>query len=114
MAELTAETLRHLGHSVSRVASAPAAVRALAEGLAVDLVLTDVVMTGGQDGLDLAKQLGEEHPGLPILLYSGYGGAPARVAAAGLPLLRKPFTLQSLDRALAEAQASPQGAQGSR
>ena len=103
MAELTAETLRHLGHAVSRVASAPAAVRALAEGLAVDLVLTDVVMTGGQDGLDLAKQLGEEHPGLPILLYSGYGGAPARVAAAGLPLLRKPYSLEELRRALVAA-----------
>jgi signal transduction histidine kinase len=103
VAELTAETLRHLGHAVSRVASGPAAVRALAEGLAVDLVLTDVVMTGGQDGLELAKQLGLSHPNLPILLYSGYGGAPARVAAAGLPLLRKPYSLEELRRALVTA-----------
>ena len=103
VAELTAETLRHLGHAVSRVASGPAAVRTLAEGLAVDLVLTDVVMTGGQDGLELAKQLGLSHPGLPILLYSGYGGAPARVAEAGLPLLRKPYSLEELRRALVAA-----------
>ena len=75
----------------------------LAEGLAVDLVLTDVVMTGGQDGLDLARRLGEQRPGLPILLYSGYGGAPARVAAAGLPLLRKPYSLEELRRALVAA-----------
>ena len=103
VAELTAEMLRHLGHRVTRVASAPAAMRALAEGLAVELVLTDVVMTGGPDGLELAKQLGAEHPGLPILLYSGYGGAPARVAAAGLPLLRKPYSLEELRRALVTA-----------
>ena len=69
----------------------------------MDLVLTDVVMTGGQDGLDLAKQLGEQRPDLPILLYSGYGGAPARVAAAGLPLLRKPYSLEELRRALVAA-----------
>jgi len=106
VAELTGETLRHLGHAVSRVASGPAALRALAAGLAVDLVLTDVVMTGGQDGLDLAKQLGADRPGLPILLYSGYGGAPERVAAAGLPLLRKPFSLEELRRALDAAGAT--------
>ena len=41
--------------------------------------------------------------GLPILLYSGYGGAPARVAAAGLPLLRKPYSLEELRRALVAA-----------
>jgi DNA-binding NtrC family response regulator len=75
----------------------------LAEGLVVDLVLTDVVMTGGQDGLELSKQLTEKRPGLPILLYSGYGGAPARVAAAGLPLLRKPYSLEELRRALVAA-----------
>ena len=103
VAELTAEMLRHLGHAVSRVANAPAAIRALLEGLVVDLVLTDVVMTGGQDGLELAKQIGDEHPGLPILLYSGYGGAPDRVAAAGLPLLRKPYSLEELRRALVAA-----------
>jgi len=106
VAELTGETLRHLGHAVSRVDSGPAALRALAAGLAVDLVLTDVVMTGGQDGLDLAKQLGADRPGLPILLYSGYGGAPERVAAAGLPLLRKPFSLEELRRALDAAGAT--------
>ncbi len=103
VAELTAETLRHLGHTVSRVASGPAAMRALTDGLRVDLVLTDVIMTGGQDGLDLAQQLAAEHPALPVLLYSGYGGAPARVAAAGLPLLRKPYSLEELRRALAMA-----------
>lgn len=105
VAALTAEMLRHLGHEVARVASVPAALKALREGLRADLVLTDVIMPGGQDGLDLAHRLGKEWPGLPILLYSGYGGAPARVAAVGLPLLRKPFTLEELDRALAAAQA---------
>ncbi|WP_158292436.1 PAS domain-containing protein [Paracraurococcus ruber] len=107
VAELTAETLRHLGHGVSRVASAAAALRALADGLAVDMVLSDVVMAGGQDGLDLAQTLRAERPGLPVLLYSGYGGAPARVAAAGLPLLRKPYSLEELRRALGTALQQP-------
>ncbi|TCZ53361.1 ATP-binding protein [Roseicella aquatilis] len=103
VAELTAEMLRQLGHAVSRVASAPAALRVLADGLDVELVLTDVVMGGGEDGLDLARRLRQQRPGLPVLLTSGYGGVPARVAAAGLPLLRKPYSPEELRRALLAA-----------
>ncbi|MDI3309499.1 MAG: PAS domain-containing protein [Acetobacteraceae bacterium] len=105
VARLTAEMLRHLGHEVARVESGPAALKALRDGLKADLLLTDVVMPGGQDGLDLVRRLEEERPELPVLLYSGYGGAPRRVAATGLPLLRKPFTLEQLDRALTAAHA---------
>ncbi|MBL6458456.1 PAS domain-containing protein [Belnapia sp. T6] len=103
VAVLTTEMLRHLGHDVLRAGSAAAALRMLEGEVAVDLLLTDVVMPGGQDGLDLARQVGALRPGLPILLYSGFGGAPARVAAAGLPLLRKPFTLEQLRQALETA-----------
>jgi CheY-like chemotaxis protein len=102
---------------VARAPNPKAAFRALEDGLEADLVLTDVVMPGGQDGLDLARRLAEERPGLPILLYSGYGGAPARVASVGLPLLRKPFTLEELAQALDSARRltrrwSPGGRKG--
>jgi PAS domain S-box-containing protein len=103
VAALTAEMLRHLGHEVARVTSGPAAVGALASGLEADLVMTDVVMPGGEDGVDLARRLSATRPELPLLICSGYGGAPSRVAAAGLPLLRKPFSLVELGRALAAA-----------
>ena len=112
VAALTAEMLRHLGHDVARVESGPSALNALRDGMEADLVLTDVIMPGGQDGLDLARRLVEEWPDLPVLLCSGFGGTPARVAAAGLPLLRKPFTLQELDRALAAALGRGQRASG--
>jgi signal transduction histidine kinase/ActR/RegA family two-component response regulator len=106
VAALTVAMLRHLGHEVARVASAPEALRALRDGVPADLVLTDVVMPGGQDGIDLAQRLAAEHPGLPVLLCSGFGGAPERVEATGLTLLRKPFGLEELRRALAAARAS--------
>jgi PAS domain S-box-containing protein len=111
VAALTAEMLRHLDHTVSRVASGPAAQKALAAGLAADLVLSDVIMPGGLDGLDLAQSVGETHPDLPVLLYSGFGGAPGRVAASGLPLLRKPFSIEELQRAIATARAARFGTQ---
>jgi PAS domain S-box-containing protein len=103
VAALTEEMLRHLGHQVARVASATSAIESFGNGAVPDLVLTDVVMPGGQDGLDLARRLAKERPGLPIVLCSGFSGAPLRVAAAGLPLLRKPFGLEDLRQALATA-----------
>ncbi|WP_187830246.1 ATP-binding protein [Siccirubricoccus phaeus] len=109
VAVLTAEMLHHLGHTVSRVESGAAALKALAGGVAAQLVLSDVVMPGGWDGLDLAQAMREEGWPIPVLLYSGYGGAPARVAAAGLPLLRKPFSLPELERAVLLAFRERQG-----
>ena len=83
VAALTAEMLRHLGHDVSRADSGAAALKALISGMAVDVVLTDVILPGGQDGVDVALRPRAERPSMPVLLYSGYGGAPARVTAAG-------------------------------
>jgi signal transduction histidine kinase len=62
----------------------------------IDLVITDVVMAR-MGGLDLAKQLSVERPGLPVLLISGYNREemlddPAHT----IGFLRKPFTPSEL------------------
>jgi DNA-binding NtrC family response regulator len=75
----------------------------LGEGQPVELLLTDVMMPGGMDGIVLAAEARRRRPGLPVLLSSGYAGAPSRVAAAGFPLLRKPFTLEELGTAIERA-----------
>ena len=59
---------------------------------AIDLVISDVVMAK-LGGLDLAKRLTSERPGLPVLLVSGYNREemtddPSRT----ISFLRKPFT----------------------
>ncbi|MBI0536543.1 response regulator [Roseomonas sp. KE2513] len=105
VASLVLDMMQHLGHSALRASSAADALHQIAAGIEVDLVFTDVLMPGEMDGLDLARTVAKARPGLPVLLTSGYGGAPARVAEAGLPLLRKPYDLGALRRALAEAAA---------
>ena len=101
VASLVLDMMGHLGHTAMRATGPIDALRQLEDGLEIDLVFTDVLMPGGMDGLDLARALHEARPDLPVLLTSGYGGAPARVAEAGLPLLRKPYTLGALRDALA-------------
>jgi PAS domain S-box-containing protein len=105
VAALVLDMVGHLGHVAVRATSAADALAKLASGLETDLVFTDVLMPGGMDGLDLARRLAELRPELPVLLTSGYGGAPARVAelGLGLPLLRKPYGLTALAEALAAA-----------
>jgi len=69
------------------------------QGLAVDLVLTDVIMPGGMSGYDLAAQLCERRPRQRILYMSGYtGDAVGRHAHAccSRGLLQKPFTMSAL------------------
>ncbi|WP_338662999.1 ATP-binding protein [Pararoseomonas sp. SCSIO 73927] len=105
VAALVLDMLRHLGHAPVRAAGPALALEMLERGLEPDLVFTDVLMPGGMDGLDLAARLREARPELPVLLTSGYGGAPARVAEAGLPLLRKPYTMGALREAVRAAAA---------
>lgn len=91
---LAATILRAQGYHVLLATDAGEAMEAAtATGVQLDLVLTDVVLTG-LDGRRLAGQLRERFPRLRVLFMSGYerpiGGPPAS------PLLLKPFTAASL------------------
>jgi CheY-like chemotaxis protein len=65
-------------------------------------LITDEVMPT-MTGTQLARQVRTDHPDLPVLLVSGYGGAllAARAAEAGVTrLLAKPLQRADLARAL--------------
>jgi PAS domain S-box-containing protein len=101
VAALTGEMLSHLGWRVTRVASAEAALGAITNGLDVGLVFSDVMMPGGKNGIELAQALRQRHVDLPIVLASGYTESVSRDAErAGLPLLSKPFSIDTLAAAI--------------
>ena len=109
IARLVCELLDQLGHRARRVANAAEALAALGENAssgrcAVDLLLTDVIMPGGMDGATLAREAARRHPGLRVLLTTGYQG---NAEADGLPVLHKPYHLQDLAAALAVAAPAP-------
>ena len=110
--EVASLLLDQLGYRVLVSASAAAALETLASGETVDLVLTDVVMPGELDGLALAERIRELYPDIAVLLTSGYAKA-WHTLEAGLPIVRKPYQLQTLARAVREAlgtQATASGA----
>jgi CheY-like chemotaxis protein len=104
VAALVAEMLGQLGLEATRASSAAAALGALANGRAVDLVFSDVMMPGGMNGVDLAREVKRRRPGLPVLLTTGYAEAAKREAEAeGIALLPKPYRLEELAAAARDA-----------
>jgi PAS domain S-box-containing protein len=100
--EVAAMLLDQLGYRVLHAPSAAAALDILASGETVDLVFTDVVMPGELDGLVLARRIRELYPDIAVLLTSGYAKA-WHTLEVGLPIVRKPYQLQTLARAVREA-----------
>jgi PAS domain S-box-containing protein len=68
--------LGSLGFAVLPAANGQEALTELRRGLPIDLVLTDIQMPGGMDGLALATQIIAEKPDLPVLFMSGSVDAP--------------------------------------
>jgi PAS domain S-box-containing protein len=103
--------LEELGYAVRWASDVDTALSEIASN-GIDLVLSDIVMPGKMDGLALARILKQKHPGLPILLATGYSEA-ARNAAAEFPILRKPYQIHELNEALSRlAVKAPDAASG--
>jgi PAS domain S-box-containing protein len=101
VASLVTEMLREIGYQVTRTSSADAALGALANGRKVDLLFSDIMMPGGMNGVDLAREARRRRPELPILLTSGYAEAALLKAGSdAYAVLRKPYVLRDLQHAI--------------
>ncbi len=92
------EVLRDLGYGVLEAADGAAGLAILREkAKTIDLLVADVGLPGGLNGRQLADAARELHPGLPVLLITGYAGtALAAALPAGMSILTKPFSWQQL------------------
>lgn len=64
------------------------------------LLLTDVMMPGDIDGLGLAKWARARHPGLPIVVMTGYAEQIDAIAALGFEIVAKPCSADQLSLAI--------------
>ncbi|HUD95429.1 PAS domain S-box protein [Sphingobium sp.] len=95
----TAGMLEDLGHTVFQASSAADALRMLEEAN-VDLVVTDHAMPG-MTGAQLADVIEQNHPGLPVIIITGFAELPPH--ASGRLRLDKPFKQAELARAVMAA-----------
>ena len=71
----------------------------------IALVLSDVVMPGGMNGLELARQLLQKNPKLKVVYASGYSAGissqdPDLTLQEGVNFIAKPFDSQKLAKIL--------------
>jgi signal transduction histidine kinase len=98
-----AANLRELGYQVMTAVNATQALDFLKGDQPIDLLLSDVIMPGGMNGVQLAVEARRLRPALKVLLTSGYT-ATALNREHGLPdnlsVLEKPFRREELAKTL--------------
>jgi signal transduction histidine kinase/CheY-like chemotaxis protein len=86
--------LADLGYTVIRAGNGAEALEALARAGEIDLMVTDIIMPGNMNGIELAQKVRELRPGIKVIYTSGF---PAEALAErsgkleGGPLLHKPY-----------------------
>jgi two-component system cell cycle sensor histidine kinase/response regulator CckA len=100
--EISTEMLTELGYRVTAVASGEEAVAFVKENT-VDLVVLDMIMEPGIDGLETYTRLQSIRPGLKSLLVSGFSETgrvkDAQLLGAG-PYVKKPFGIEAIGLAV--------------
>lgn len=96
------------GYRLIIVGDGPAMRAALADDAEIDVVIIDVLLPGGVDGMTLADEVAAQ--GLPTILVTGDHRHAERLATSGHRYLLKPFTLTDfialIDAILRETKAN--------
>lgn len=105
--EIAVKRLDLLGYAVLTAENGTKAIDVLKKTPGIQLVFSDVVMPGGMSGFDVAAWVMGNRPEVRVLLTSGFTGDVAPRGGAQVsdttPLLKKPYSLPELARAVREA-----------
>jgi len=96
---LACRYLHDLGYTVVEATNAEEAIAILETEPDIEMVFTDIVMSGDLDGYDLANWIATRRPTVKCLLATGYHDQ-ARAAPTGdsplPPVLAKPYSREQL------------------
>jgi len=103
--EVAVKQLQSVGFTVLEAENAKQALERLDRSDAVDLVFSDVVLPGGMDGIELAREVMRRHATSKVLLTSGFPCrqlTDAEGLGSGVRLLSKPYRKEELIRLVRE------------
>ena len=104
VATFVATLLREVGYATLEAGDAAAALEVLGSGKRIDAVFSDIVMSGGVSGVELAALIARDHPGVAVVLATGYSEQLARLDGdIGIEVLAKPYRVEDLVGALGRA-----------
>jgi CheY-like chemotaxis protein len=100
---LVVRMLSALGYRTLEAEDGPTALRVLDGQVGVELMLTDIILPKGMNGVELGEKAMRRAPELAVLSMSGYTRealSSRGIRQGRLPLLLKPFGRQELARAV--------------
>ena len=99
---VTADYLREAGYRVVEVSNAAEALKELENTSDVRVLLTDVEMPGGMEGLELAREVQQCWPGIVILVTSGRVRPAWDELPGNIGFFQKPVREQAVVQAIKE------------
>lgn len=96
---LVTEVLEDLGYTAIEVAEGAAGLEVLQSDVRIDLLVTDVGLSGGMNGRQLADAARLTRPGLKVLFITGYAENAVLShghLGPGMHVLTKPFAMDAL------------------
>lgn len=106
VADVAVQLLREIGCLVVEARDAKSALALLDRDPTIGLILSDIVMPGGMNGIELARVVRERRPELPILLATGYSQYAPQLMTEEFTLVKKPY---HRDRLAASIRAAIEG-----
>jgi len=100
--EIALTILSELGYSVNTVPSGEEAVKYM-QKTSIDLLILDMIMDPGMDGLDTYKEILKLHPGQRAIIASGFSEtdrAKEVVRLGAGQYIKKPYTLEKMGMAV--------------
>ncbi|MCD6043121.1 MAG: putative histidine kinase, hybrid, partial [Burkholderiales bacterium] len=96
--ETVASALTAAGFDIHTAASADEALKRVEAGEIYDAILTDVVMPGTLNGIELAERIRSLYPGTGVVVATGYTNRAVQLP--GVRTLAKPYGLEQAVEAL--------------
>ena len=99
-------SLRSMGYQSLAATDGTEALAKLSSVPDIDMVITDAVMPGGVSGIELSDRAARLHPGVPVVLMSGYATESLRKKGRlrpNTPFLSKPFRREALAELVAKS-----------
>lgn len=94
--EASQQLLMSAGFAVRTARDAHEALRWMDDGLVPDVLISDIVMPGAMNGLELARRIRARRPDVRVVLVTGYSEMAQGAIEEGYPVVRKPYDLTAL------------------
>jgi CheY-like chemotaxis protein len=101
-----ADCLRDAGYAVIETDSGEDAIALCKSNTSIDIVFTDINLSGAANGWDVAERFRTDRPNVPVLYTSGKSIEPGR-SVPGSVFVAKPYSSSEILTAFQRATAQP-------